>query len=159
MKTSKAIVICESYHHQNTMKVATAIAGAIDASILTTAQVSPEMLGEVNLIGLGSGIYFGRFHSQLCHWIKQLPDVTVPKYRAFLFSTSGLPLLWRLWHRSFKKMLVRKGFEVVGEFHCSGFDTVGPLALVGGLNRGHPNQRDLIDATVFAHNLALSLIN
>ena len=47
------------------------------------------------------------------------------------------------------------GFEVVGEFHCAGFDTVGPLRWFGGLNRHHPDERDLNSAAAFARRLLI----
>ena len=56
----------------------------------------------------------------------------------------------KLWHAPLKKLLARKGFEVVGEFSCRGFDTWGPLWLTGGLNWRHPSERDLARAREFA---------
>ena len=45
------------------------------------------------------------------------------------------------------------GFEVVAEFSCRGHDTFGPLWVLGGLNRKHPNIRDLKRAEAFARKL------
>jgi hypothetical protein len=70
-----------------------------------------------------------------------------------VFSTSGLSCLWKLWHGPFKQELARKGFDIIGEFHCRGFDAWGPLWLVGGINRRHPDERDLSRATEFAHRI------
>jgi flavodoxin len=49
--------------------------------------------------------------------------------------------------------LQSKGFEVIGEFNCAGFDTVGPLRIIGGINKGRPNDEDLTQAEAFAKNL------
>jgi hypothetical protein len=49
--------------------------------------------------------------------------------------------------------LERKGFDVVGEFHCRGFDSWGPLWLAGGINRRHPDAQDLDRAADFARRL------
>jgi hypothetical protein len=59
----------------------------------------------------------------------------------------------KLWHAPLKKLLARKGFEPVGEFACRGFDTWGPLWFAGGLNRKHPDERDLERAREFARRL------
>ena len=65
----------------------------------------------------------------------------------------GLPLLTQFWHGPLKADLARRGFRVVGEFHCRGFDTWGPLGYIGGINRGHPDDRDLERAAGFARRL------
>lgn len=70
-----------------------------------------------------------------------------------MFSTSGLPFFLKAWHAPLKSLLGRKGFEVVGEFSCRGFDTWGPLWLTGGLNRNHPDEMDLERAREFARKL------
>ena len=67
-----------------------------------------------------------------------------------------LPFLAELWHAPLRRLLARKGFRVVGEFACRGFDTWGPLWLTGGLNRAHPDDRDLARAEKFAAGLAVT---
>ena len=93
-------------------------------------------------------------HRGLFAWLRGLPDAPEPTTPAFVFSTSGLPVLAKLWHAPLKKLLGRKGFEVVGEFACRGFDTWGPLWLAGGLNWRRPNEQDLARAVEFARKLA-----
>jgi flavodoxin len=70
----------------------------------------------------------------------------------FIFSTRGSFPLW-VGHRSLKKKLKEKKFDILGEFSCKGLDTYGLLKLVGGINRGHPNQEDLENARFFAEGL------
>jgi flavodoxin len=149
----RTLIICKSVHHQNTAKVARTIAEVLGADLCAPEAVDAESALDYDLIGFGSGVYFGRFHPALRQWIERLPDVSQFHHSAFVFSTAGLPSLWRLWHWQSKSQLSRKGFEVVGEFCCRGFDTVGPLWLLGGLNRGHPDERDLANAAAFAQRL------
>lgn len=157
MSLPKTLVIYHSHHHQNTLRVAEAIARVLDAELRQPAEVPLASIRDYELIGFGSGIYFGRFDKSLRDWIRGLPDADLTTVKkAFLFSTSGLPCLWRLWHWPLKALLSRKGFAVVGEFHCGGFDTVGPLKIVGGLNRQHPDACDLEDAAAFAQRIVLS---
>lgn len=153
MQTLKTLIICKSVHHQNTAQVARSIASVLHADVVAPEDVSAEKLQGYDLVGFGSGIYFGRFHAALRHWISQLPPDASLRRRAFVFSTSGLSVLWRCWHGPLKAQLKRKGFDVVAEFHCRGFDTVGPLWLLGGLNRHHPDERDLRNAAAFARSL------
>lgn len=150
----RTLMLCKSVHHQNTAKVARAIAEPLTARMLEPEQASQTLLDEHDLVGFGSGVYFGRLHPALFEWLDRLPTPTVPRGKpAFVFSTAGLSLLTPAWHAAFNAALARKGFDVVGEFHCRGFDTWGPLWLIGGINRTHPDQRDLERAGTFAHRL------
>ena len=49
--------------------------------------------------------------------------------------------------------LQQKGFEVIGEFGCLGFDTFALTKLVGGINKGRPNQEYLQKAEDFDKDL------
>ena len=151
----KTLVICKSVHHQNTARVAESIASVLGAEISSPEAVPYTSLDDYDLIGFGSGIYYGRFHEALWEWLRGLPEqpASQPKKPAFVFSTAGISLLWKLWHDPLKKELSRRGFVVIGDFHCRGFDTWGPLWLTGGLNRKHPDERDLARAAEFARRL------
>ena len=105
------------------------------------------------MIGIGSGIYWGRFHSVIRRWVRNLPRDAGLGHQAFVFSTSGLPFLTLFYHLPMKRALRKKGFAVVGEFSCRGHDTFGPLWFIGGLNRKRPNERDLQRAEEFACRL------
>lgn len=43
--------------------------------------------------------------------------------------------------------------KLVGRFSCKGFDTFGPFKLIGGVAKGHPDDRDLAAAVEFYRNL------
>jgi flavodoxin len=156
LMTPKTLIVCQSVHHRNTAMVAQAMGDVLEADIRTPETAPADKLDDYDLFGFGSGIYFGRFHGTLRDWIDRLPDAPQITRPSFVFSTSGLPMLWRLWHWPLKSCLARKGFRVLGEFHCRGFDTFGPLWLLGGLNRRHPDARDLNAAREFAENLRSS---
>lgn len=159
MPAATPLVICASVHHGNTARVARAIADVLHAAVHVPDEVAIGSLGEHGLVGFGSGVFYGRLHESLFGWLGQLPDVSEPTRLAFVFSTSGLPLLAKLWHAPLKRLLARKGFDVVGEFACRGFDTWGPLWLVGGLNRSHPDERDFARARAFARRMAAASPN
>ena len=55
-------------------------------------------LESVGLVGFGSGVYYGRMHAALFQWLRGLPDTPAVTGPAFVFSTSGLPFLFKLWH-------------------------------------------------------------
>lgn len=150
----KTLIVCKSTHHGNTWKIAQAMAEVLAAGVLSPEDVDVAAVGRFDLVGFGSGVYFGRTHTTVQQLVRTLGALgTVPK-RAFLFSTSGLPFLSGFWHRGLRRELERFGSRIIGEFSCRGWDTVGPLALFGGFNRGHPNERDLERARGFARAIA-----
>ena len=157
MASPGCLILCKSVHHGNTTKVATAIAAALHAEIASPEEVPYTSLQGRRLVGFGSGVYYGRMHDALFEWLHGLPDVPEAALPAFLFSTAGLPWLSGLWHEPLCRLLARKGFRIVGQFSCGGYDTWGPLWLAGGLNKKHPHGRDLARAEEFAARLARRL--
>ena len=58
--------------------------------------------------------------------------------------------------KSFKSMesiIEDKHDNLVGRFSCKGFDTFGPFKLIGGVAKGHPDDRDLAAAVEFYKKL------
>jgi len=155
MGTPRCLLLIKSVHHGNTAKVAEAIAGVLGTEVAAPDSIPYTSLSDYQLLGFGSGIFYGRMHPALFDWLRGLPDAAEPTQPAFVFSTSGLPFLAKCWHAPLKRLLARKGFEVVGEFACRGFDTWGPLWLTGGINWAHPDERDLARAREFARRLAV----
>lgn len=151
--TLRTLIVCKSVHHHNTLAIAEAMGRVLNADLCDPDETPASIAAQYDLIGFGSGVYFGRLHSALRLWIDAIPNEICSHRQVFLFSTSGLPWLWRWWHRPVRTRLRNKGFDVVGEFHCGGFDTFGPLCLFGGINRRHPNHRDLAAAAEFAQRL------
>jgi flavodoxin len=120
----------------------------LEADLIPTAKAQPEILATYDLIGFGSGIYFGKHHKTLLQLAEALPPVTQKK--AFVFSTCGDG---KMHHTALKEKLVPRGFAIVDEFCCKGWDTVGPLKLIGGINKGRPDEKDLVAARAFAQGL------
>jgi len=149
----KTLIIYVSIHHCNTEKVAKVIANILGADLLQVQQVDVSMLDKYDLIGFGSGIYFGKHHRSLLDFVETLP--TFKNKKAFIFSTSGLRKIAVIhnFDKHLKEKLQRKGFHIIGEFSCRGYDTYRATKLVGGINRGRPNIRDLKQAEDFARGL------
>jgi len=147
----KTLVICFSYHHKNTAKIALVFASALNAEIKTPPEVNPNGLSEYDLIGFGSGIYFGKHHKTLLDLADKLPQVTDKK--VFIFSTSGRIGNASKFHKKLREKLQAKGFNIAGEFNCAGLDTYDLMKIVGGLNKERPNEEDLKQAEAFVQSL------
>jgi flavodoxin len=156
-----------SYHHNNTRKVAEVMAKVLDAEIKTPQQTNPEELQKYDLVGFGSGIDTGKNYKELLDFASKLPQVTNKK--AFVFSTSGMPVgisgHQRLeeytsnCHKTLRENLQSKGYTIVDEFGCAGFNTNKFLKYFGGINKGRPNEEDLKHAEAFAEKLKVQAQN
>ncbi len=144
----KSLIVLVSYHHNNTQKVAEVIAKVIDAEIKTPQQINLEELNQYDLVGFGSGIYFWKHHKDLLELAEKLPQQINKK--AFIFSTSANTENAPKHHSILRDTLQSKGYSIAGEFNCAGFNTWGPLKLVGGTRKGRPNADDLKLAEEFA---------
>ena len=51
--------------------------------------------------------------------------------------------------KALRRIAVKKGCPVLGEFSCKGYDTFGPFKLVGGIAKGHPDEQDFANARKF----------
>lgn len=149
----KTLLVCTSVHHQNTARIAREMAGVLGADCAAPAECPYSRLAGCELLGIGSGVYYGQPHDELLQWVRGLPETHARDLPVFIFTTSGLPVLAKLWHWPLKKMLAAKGYDVIAEFTCRGFDTWGPLWLAGGLNRRHPDEHDFARAREFAQRI------
>lgn len=143
----KTLIVYMSYHRMNTERVARAMADAMGATLMKTAEAAPEDLASYDLVGFGSGIYGGKHHKDLFALVERMPAVEGRK--AFIFSTSGGGKEEN--HRALREALTAKGCQIVGEFACKGeYRLLGFIKTSGG----HPDEKDLTDARTFARRLA-----
>ena len=149
----KSILVVISIHHNNTLKIADVFAKIIDANIKKPKEVKPEEISEYDLVGFGSGIYGEKHHKSLLDLADKLPQVNNKK--AFLFSTAGITSKNKITkdHLSLREKLQDKGYTIVDEFQCKGYNTNSFLKYIGGMNKGRPNAEDLKNAEEFAENL------
>lgn len=146
----KTLIIYASIHNGNTEKIAIAISKTLDAKLIKPNEIETNKLSEYDLIGFGSGIYFGKHHKSLLDFVSKLQSQNNKK--AFIFSTRGIfPM--SACHKILKRQLLRKEFNVIGEFSCKGFDDYGPFKLIGGINKNKPDEKDLDNAKKFAIEL------
>ena len=153
----KSLVIVFSYHHNNTEKIANACANVLGAKVKTPQQVKPEEIAEYDLVGFGSGIYSATFDPSVLDLADRLPNTAGKK--AFLFSTYGAPAFIanrefiEKNHQQIREKLQAKGYMVIGEFGCAGWNTNSFLQYFGGLNKGRPDASDLQNAETFARQM------
>jgi len=142
------LIIYHSEHHGNTKKIAKAMAEKINADILKAADVNLNKFKGYDIVGFGSGVYNGKLHKEISEILSKLSQQEDKK--AFIFSTTGSKTYSSMAHERFRPMLEEKGFEIIGEFSCLGFDTA---LTKEGINKDRPNKQDIKDAEDFIVNI------
>jgi flavodoxin len=153
----KSLIVVFSYHHKNTHKVAEVMAKVLDAKVKSPQQAVLEELSQYDLVGFGAGIDSGKHYRELLAFADALLQVIDKK--VFIFSTSGMTGEKKLIkdHLALREKLQAKGYLIVDEFQCKGFNTNSFLKYFGGINKGRPNEEDLKHAEEFAQNLKSKL--
>ena len=152
-KSKKSLMIVFSYHHKSTLKIAEVFSKFLEAEIKMPQEIKTEELQDYDLVGFGSGIYNAKHAESLLELADELPKAN--NKNVFLFSTAGITGKSKAAkdHAALREKLESKGYVIVDEFQCKGFNTNSFLRLFGGMNKGRPNARDLKDAEEFALKL------
>ena len=146
----KVLIIYHSEHHQNTEKIARTMAAKIEAELKEAKDVNTEDINNYDIIGFGSGVYSGRLHEDLSKIIDKISYQHNKK--SFIFSTTGSMTYSKLAHDRLRPLLTDKGFKIIGEFSCLGFDTALTRE---GINKGRPDKQDLENAERFIESILI----
>ena len=140
----KTAICYYSRHHGNTLKVAQAMAleGEVDLIDVTTRQA--VRLEGYDCIGLASGIYGFEFQKAVVEFARQYLPQGKPVF--FLYTYGGAKGTGA---KAVAEVAREKNCPILGEFSCKGFDTFGPFKMIGGIAKGHPDQKDLENARAF----------
>ena len=149
----KSLIVLHSYHHNNTSKIAEEISKVINAEVVSTTEKIKLPFEAYDLIGFGAGIDSGKHYQPILDFADKLPNLNNQK--CFIFSTSGIQGVKKVKkdHETLRKKLIEKGFVVIGEFSCKGYNTNSFLKFIGGMNKGRPNEDDLMNAREFAKGM------
>ncbi|MBD3244759.1 MAG: flavodoxin [Candidatus Moranbacteria bacterium] len=145
----KSLIIYKSIHNKNTQKIAKKMAETLNAKLQQPEEVDLKDIEKYDLIGFGSGIYFAKHHRTILDLAKKLKNLKNKK--VFIFSTSGIKI--KSYHKKLKQILKEKKTKVIGEFFCKGFDNNSFLKLIGGINKGRPDKKDLEKAQKFSQKM------
>ncbi len=140
----KTAICYYSRHHGNTRKVLEAMAqeGEVDLIDVTTRQA--VRLEDYDYIGFASGIYGFDFQKSVAAFARHYLPQGKPVF--FVYTYGGAKGNGA---KAVAEIAKEKHCPVLGEFSCKGYDTFGPFKLIGGIAKGHPNERDLENARKF----------
>ena len=140
----KSVIIYASTHHGNTKKVIEAIAKECNIEVVDATRVHEKDLREYDLIGFASGIFYSKFAAPVLNFAR----VNLPRNKdVFFIATAGNPM--KRYFDSITEITGEKECRERGRFQCKGFDTYGPFKLVGGIQKGHPDETELQEAIEF----------
>ena len=144
----RCVIIYASTHHGNTKKVVDAIANEFEIEVVDATKVHEKDLREYNLIGFASGIFYSKFAAPVLNFA----SVNLPMNKdVFFIATAGNPM--KSYFNSMSDIVKDKHANERGRFLCKGFDTYGPFKLVGGIQKGHPDEAELKAAVDFYKRL------
>lgn len=140
----KTAVVYYSKHHGNTKKVLDAIAKKYEITLFDVLEQPNVDLSGYDCIGFASGIYYSKFHKTLLKFAEEhMPEGK----ETFFVYTYGAKK--EGYTKAITEAVKKYHAKIMGEFGCFGFNTFGPFKLIGGIAKGHPNQKDYDDAVKF----------
>ena len=140
----KTAICYYSRHHGNTLNVLEAMAqeGQVDLIDVTTRQT--VRLEDYDCVGFASGIYGFDVQKAVVEFARQYLSQGKPVF--FVYTYGGAKGNGA---KALTEIAREKNCPILGEFSCKGYDTFGPFKLVGGIAKGHPDERDLENARSF----------
>ena len=143
---SNVCIVYSSTHHGNTEKVLNKIKEKFPETVLIKAgDFNPDDFNRYEAIGFASGIFYFKFAKPVDKLFEQALVSGVQKL--FFIYTAGAVNAG--FEKTLRKKTEQSGKICMGIFGCKGFDTFGPLKLIGGLNKNSPNEKDFKNAIDF----------
>ena len=141
----KCAIVYASYHHKNTEKLVNAVKERFpDVTLIDALKTDSADLNDFDVIGFASGIYFFTFHKKLMRFAESnLPE----NKKTFLMCTCGEKS--DRYFNKMEKIITEKKGTVEGKYMCFGYDTYGPLRMIVGLKKGHPDEGEISAAVEF----------
>ena len=140
----KTIIIYESKHHGNTKKVCDRVAAECQVELIEAGSVGADFNWEdYDLVGFASGIAYSKFYDSVNRVAEHIP---VGKGAFFIYTCAKND---KDFAAKIKKVVEERGAKCLGTYGCRGFNTYGPLKLIGGMNKSNPNEDELKAAVEF----------
>ena len=150
MMNKKTVIIYSSTHHGNTYKLVKAIADKYDIEMIDATKQKAFNLQDYDIIGFASGIDFGKFYEAVESFAKE--NLPYKKQVFFLYTCA---MERKEFTNSIKKIVLQKEATILGEYGCKGYNTYGPWKVIGGMNKKHPTEDEILSAVEFFENLPI----
>ena len=139
----KSLIVYDSRHHGNTEKLVRHLADRYGIT-LVDAQSALTLADEAyDLIGFASGMDFGKFYPTVTALAQTLP----PGKRVYALYTCARDQA--KYGLEIEEIAGQRQCRYLGKYGCKGYNTYGPLKILGGMNKGHPDEAELSGACTF----------
>ncbi|AGM23422.1 MULTISPECIES: flavodoxin [Fusobacterium] len=146
----KICIIYDSKHNMNTEKLVLSLKETYnDVDIIKVNNFDISTINNYQKVGLASGIYWGKFSKNIEDLLNKILDSDIKNL--FFIYTSGVGKV--RYEKKLIKKLEEKNKICLGMFSCKGFDNYGPFKLIGGINKGKPNDKDTQNLINFFKNI------
>lgn len=138
----KINLIYASFHHKNTEKVMLELGKVLEREhevFLYDMTKGVKETGEADFTVIASGIYYRNVHKNLLQYIEQIK--TEGNSPVYLFYTGGK--ISEKFLDTLSSKLLEKGYNIAGKSGILGYDTYGPLKLIGGIHKECPTKEDI----------------
>ena len=133
----KSLIVYASRHHKNTHKLVTGLAQQYSITLYDADSGDDIDFDNFDLIGFASGLDFGKFYPAVTDTAKKLPQGKTV-YALYTCAKDNLQ-----YGDEIKNIALQAGCGYAGKFGCKGYNTYGPLKLIGGMNKKHPDSEDI----------------
>ena len=120
-----------------------------DVDIIKVNNFDINTIDNYQKVGLASGIYWGKFSKNIEDLLNKILDSDIKNL--FFIYTSGVGKV--RYEKKLIKKLEEKNKICLGIFSCKGFDNYGPFKMIGGINKGKPNDEDTQNLINFFKNI------
>lgn len=110
-------------------------------------------------VWLGAAFFFScralhtEKHSKFQKEVLRFAEQFLPEHaKVFFIYTYGMKR--EGYTKAIAEIAGKKNADILGEYGCLGFNTFGPLKLMGGMGKGHPNQDEISNAVSFYRKLS-----
>ncbi len=143
------LLVVESKHLGNTLKIAESMAEVTPITIVDTEKAKELDIKNYDIVGFGSGIYAGKHDKRILKFVQSLSE---NEAFTFVISTSGGED-YDDNNKALINILKKKNKTVLGVFSCKALDKFFILRFTGGLNKGLPSENDYKNAKNFILNV------
>jgi flavodoxin len=149
----RTVIIYASKHHGNTKKVCDRLASDCNVTLVEAAEVSDSFPWEdYDLVGFASGIAFKKFYEPVNKAAGMIP---AGKKVFYIYTCAAND---QDFAANIRGIVESRGSESIGSYGCRGFNTFGPLKLIGGINKMNPTEEELVNAVDFYRSIESKLI-
>lgn len=150
----KTVIIYESKHHGNTKKLCDGISNECGVTIMEAQSVNENFEWKnYDIIGFASGIAFKKFYDEVNKVAERMPS---GKKVFFIYTCAKNN---KDFSTDIQNIVRKRGCECIGSYGCKGFNTYGPLKLIGGMNKSNPTEDEIENAIKFVKEIEVNYGN